>query len=548
MDIQRTVLWLIFSFSILLLWNNWQTEQKEFLNKPISISKTEIPSVSHLTESLTKNESSSEKDNIINKPLGYSISNLININTDVLNLTFDTLGARIVQSELLKYQNTAIDGKPTILINYSPSSLYLVQSGIVGTSVVNGENFPTHYTPFRLISEPKEHMSNDLNITFEAESGGLKVIKTFTLYQGKYNIDVCHKLINTSQQIVSPSLYLQLERSCNDSENNSNFYHTFTGIAIYSKEAKFQKVSFSNIRKNKAHYIRNTDNGWIAVVQHYFVTAWIPTYNAQRQNEVLEINQNKNLFAVRTIEPIGAMNPGSSREIHSCLWTGPQDQKAMANISPGLELVVDYGFLTIIAKPLFNLMTLIHGLLGNWGWTIVFLTILVKVLFFPMASASYRSMERMKYVTPRIQALKEKYKNDKQKFNSAMIAMYRNEKINPLGGCLPMLIQIPVFISLYWVLLASVEMHGAPWILWIKDLSVQDPFFILPSVMMITMFVQIRLNPTPPDPIQAKVMLIMPLVFGSMMFFFPAGLVLYWCVNNILSITQQWFITRKLLT
>jgi YidC/Oxa1 family membrane protein insertase len=259
---------------------------------------------------------------------------------------------------------------------------------------------------------------------------------------------------------------------------------------------------------------------------------------------VLEVQPN--IYAVRTVESVGSIAPGASTSVDSHLWVGPQDQKAMSALAPGLELVVDYGFLTIIAKPLFELMTWLHSILGNWGWTIVALTIIVKSIFYPLAATSYRSMARMKQVAPRLAALKEKYGDDRQKLNTAMMEMYRVEKINPLGGCLPMVVQIPVFISLYWVLLASVEMRGAPWILWVHDLSIRDPFFILPAIMMGTMFLQIRLNPKPPDPMQAKVMMVMPLVFGGMMFFFPAGLVLYWCINNTLSILQQWHITRKL--
>jgi YidC/Oxa1 family membrane protein insertase len=230
----------------------------------------------------------------------------------------------------------------------------------------------------------------------------------------------------------------------------------------------------------------------------------------------------------------------------SKLWVGPQDQTALEALAPGLDLVIDYGLLTIIAKPVFTLMTWLFSLLGNWGWTIVLLTVLIKAAFYPLSAASYRSMAKMKMVAPRLQALKEKFGDDRQKLNTAMMEMYRTEKINPLGGCLPIVIQIPVFISLYYVLGSSVELRGAPWVLWVHDLSVRDPYFILPAIMMVTMFVQMRLNPTPPDPVQAKVMMFMPLVFGGMMFFFPSGLVLYWCVNNILSIAQQWYITNKM--
>jgi YidC/Oxa1 family membrane protein insertase len=351
-------------------------------------------------------------------------------------------------------------------------------------------------------------------------------------------------MTNTSANPLRPSLYLQLQRDGNNPPDTSSFYHTFTGMAVYSDQDKFQKATFSDIEKKKASYIKQADNGWIAVVQHYFATAWIPPQGKTRTNELVQVRDN--MYAARTIEAVGEIAPGASATVDAHLWVGPQDQKAMAALAPGLELVVDYGWLTIIAKPLFALMTWLHSILGNWGWTIVALTVLIKAVFYPLAATSYRSMARMKQVTPRLQALKEKYGDDKQKLNAAMMEMYRTEKINPLGGCLPMVVQIPVFISLYWVLLASVEMRGAPWLGWVHDLSVHDPYFILPAIMMATMFLQIKLNPTPPDPVQAKVMMIMPLVFGGMMFMFPAGLVLYWCVNNTLSILQQWYITRKL--
>ena len=280
------------------------------------------------------------------------------------------------------------------------------------------------------------------------------------------------------------------------------------------------------------------------MIQHYFVTAWVPVQGKQRYYDMAEVQ--KGIFAVRAIEPVGTVDSSRAVSVKSSLWVGPQDQSSLEALAPGLELVVDYGWLTIIAKPLFILMTWLHTILGNWGWTIVALTVIIKAVFYPLSAASYKSMAKMKQVAPRLKALRDKFGDDKQKLNMAMMDMYKTEKINPLGGCLPIVVQIPVFISLYWVLLASVEMRGAPWVLWVDDLSVRDPLFILPVVMTATMFFQMKLNPTPPDPMQAKVMMFMPLVFGGMMFFFPAGLVLYWCVNNILSIAQQWYITNKL--
>ncbi|ALX81712.1 MULTISPECIES: membrane protein insertase YidC [Achromobacter] len=552
MDIRRTVLWMIFSFSLLLLWNNWQIHN----GKP-SLFGAPTPTAS-TTANGTPAAANNATPSVPNAPPATAAaapsavpgaaapvptrSEEVVVTTDVLRLTFDTLGAQLVRAELLKYPATGQPDKPTVLLDRTAGLNYVAQTGVVGAA--NGQNFPTHQTPFRVVSTDRQLTGDSLVVAFEAESGGVKVTKTFTLHRGRYDIDVRHDLANVGAAPVTPALYLQLERDGNDPADTSSFYHTFTGIAVYSEQDKFQKMTFADIEKKKANYIKQADNGWIAVVQHYFATAWVPPQGKPRNNEVLEVQ--KNLYAARTIEAVGEIAPGAAARVDSHLWVGPQDQKAMAALAPGLELVVDYGWLTIIAKPLFTLMTWLHSILGNWGWTIVALTVLIKALFYPLAAASYRSMARMKQVAPRLQALKEKYGDDKQKLNAAMMEMYRTEKINPLGGCLPMVVQIPVFISLYWVLLASVEMRGAPWILWVHDLSIRDPYFILPAIMMATMFLQIKLNPTPPDPVQAKVMMIMPLVFGGMMFFFPAGLVLYWCVNNTLSIAQQWSITRAM--
>lgn len=549
MDIRRTVLWMIFSFSLLLLWNNWQIHngKPSLFGGPTPAASTADPQAGANNATPSVPSAPATAATAPSAVPGAATpaaarSEEVVITTDVLRLTFDTMGAQLVRAELLKYPATGQADKPTVLLDRSAGLNYVVQSGVVGAP--NGQSFPTHQTPFRLVTSERQLTGDNLVVSFEGESGGVKVTKSFTLHKGRYDIDVRHDLTNVGSAPVTPALYLQLERDGNDPADTSSFYHTFTGFAVYSEQDKFQKSTFSDIEKKKANYIKQADNGWIAVVQHYFATAWVPPQGKPRTNELLEVQ--KNLYAARSIEAVGEIAPGAASRVDSHLWVGPQDQKAMAALAPGLELVVDYGWLTIIAKPLFTLMTWLHSLLGNWGWTIVALTVLIKAIFYPLAAASYRSMARMKQVAPRLQALKEKYGDDKQKLNAAMMEMYRTEKINPLGGCLPMVVQIPVFISLYWVLLASVEMRGAPWILWVHDLSIRDPFFILPAIMMATMFLQIKLNPTPPDPIQAKVMMIMPLVFGGMMFFFPAGLVLYWCVNNTLSIAQQWSITRAM--
>ncbi|WP_353147545.1 membrane protein insertase YidC [Pollutimonas bauzanensis] len=554
MDIRRTILWMIFSFSLLLLWNNWQVHNGKpslFGSSPTATqtaSSTQTPAATPADASVPTTApgtpaqvaASDAVPGGNNQPA--NASEKVNIKTDVFDLTFDTLGAQLVEAELLKYAAPGDSKLPMVLLDNSASSVYLAQTGVIGAPA--GASYPTHLTPFKLVSSENNLTGDSLKVVFESETDGVKVVKTYTLHKGRYDIQVQHDIYNLGTTAVTPSLYLQLTRDGNDPSDTSSFYSTFTGPALYSAQDKFQKIKFSDIDKGKSNYIKEADNGWIGVVQHYFATAWVPTEGVVRHNEALRVSDN--LYAIRSIESVGAIQPGDHKVVESNLWVGPQDQKAMSELAPGLELVVDYGWLTIIAKPLFKIMTWLHAILGNWGWTIVALTFLIKLVFYPLSAASYRSMAKMKLVTPRMQALREKFGDDKAKLNAAMMEMYRTEKINPLGGCLPMVVQIPVFISLYWVLLGSVEMRGAPWILWIHDLAARDPWFILPAFMMATMFLQIKLNPTPPDPTQAKIMMIMPLVFGGMMFFFPAGLVLYWCVNNSVSIAQQRYIMYKL--
>jgi len=550
MEIRRTLLWMILALALLLLWNNWQTYQgRPSLFAPSTSTQTQTPpqDAAHAGETPTNvpvlAESATAPATGSLPATAQTSGQLHQVSTDVYELTFDTYGAQLVRAQLSRFKSVDDPNQPMVLLDNTPNNLYVVQSGIVGAP--QGQSFPTHLHPFRLVSGATTLSGDTLDVVFEAQAGDLTVVKTYTLHRGRYDIQVRHTLVNQAAVNVTPALYLQVTRNGNDPPGGTFFYNTFTGPVVYSEQARFQKVTFGDINKNKASYIKQADNGWIGMVQHYFATAWVPPQGTLRNNEMLHL-PNTNLYTVRTIESVGTLAPGARVDVHSTLWVGPQDQQAMSAIAPGLELVVDYGWLTIIAKPLFAVMTWLHTLLGNWGWTIVVLTLLIKLVFYPLSAASYRSMARMKHVTPRMQALREKYGDDRVKLNQAMMEMYRTEKINPLGGCLPMLVQIPVFIALYWVLSGSVEMRGAPWILWVNDLSVRDPWFILPAIMMATMFLQIKLNPTPPDPMQARIMMMMPLVFGGMMFFFPAGLVLYWCVNNAVSIAQQRYIMHKL--
>ncbi len=556
MDIRRTILLMIFSFSLLMLWNNWQVHQGNpplfgaptavKPSTPVSDPATAAGGVPVAPVAITPAATASTVPGLAAQVTAPSQS--VTFKTDVLSLTFDLQGAQLIRTDLLAFPSVEDPTKPFTLLERVAGHTYIVQSGLTGAPA--GTLFPTHLAPFTLETEARELTGESLIIKFSSTSGEVKLTKTFTLKRGNYIVEVDHRIENLSAQPVAPSVYLQITRDGADPAGESSAPSflsgpaNFFGAAIYSEQEKFQKVTFDEIEKRKATHIKQADNGWFALIQHYFVTAWVPPQGKTRSYEMLALE--KNLYALRSIESVGAVAPNSSVSVVARLWVGPQDQVALEALAPGLELVVDYGLLTIIAKPVFALMTWLFSLLGNWGWTIVALTVLIKAAFYPLSAASYRSMAKMKMVAPRLQALKEKFGDDRQKLNTAMMEMYRTEKINPLGGCLPIVIQIPVFISLYYVLGSSVELRGAPWILWVHDLAVRDPYFILPAIMMVTMFLQMRLNPTPPDPVQAKVMMFMPLVFGGMMFFFPAGLVLYWCVNNILSIAQQWYITKKM--
>jgi YidC/Oxa1 family membrane protein insertase len=381
------------------------------------------------------------------------------------------------------------------------------------------------------------------------------VVKTYTFHRGSYAIDVAHEITNGTAAAIVPSIYLQMLRDGKSPAGESKFLQTFTGAGFYTNAEKFHKQDFSDIEKNKAVPVKAADDGWVGMIQHYFATAWLPLGTAKREFYSKKVAED--LYSAGVIVAAGSVAPGASTTLASKLYVGPQDQDRLKELAPGLELVVDYGWLTIIAQPMFWLLKWLHTMLGNWGLAIIALTVIIKGAFFPLSAASYKSMARMKKVTPRLTQIRERYGNDRMKMNQAMMELYKEEKINPLGGCFPILIQIPVFIALYWTLLATVEMRHAPFYGWITDLSAPDTLFgtlpgldmpvgLLPIIMAVSMFIQTKMNPTPPDPIQAKMMMIMPVVFSVFFFFFPSGLVLYWVVNNVLSIAQQWQITRMI--
>jgi YidC/Oxa1 family membrane protein insertase len=544
MDIQRTVLWVVFSLSLLLLWDNWMRHNgKPSMFFPGLTQEVAKPAAGNApaVKGDVPQASTSVAPGAAAVPAGAAPakSEIVTITTDVVKVDIDTMGGEIKRLEMLKHKDAVDPTKNMLLFDPGSKHTYLGQSGLIGG------DFPNHKSAFTAKPGPRTlDNGNQVQLVLESEQGGVKLIKTYTFTRGNYTIGVKHDIVNNSGAPINPSLYLQLVRDGNNMENESHFYSTFTGPVVYTDTDKYQKMTFEDIEEGKAKHATKADDGWVALVQHYFVTAIVPPEKMTREIYTKKIGNN--LYATGTILPVGTVAPGAATSVESRLYSGPQETETLEKLAPGLDLVKDYGLLTIIAKPIFWLMTQIHKILGNWGWTIIALTVLIKLAFFPLSAASYRSMAKMKTVTPKMQSIRERFKSDPAKMNQAMMELYRTEKINPLGGCLPILVQIPVFIALYWVLLASVEMRNAPWLGWIHDLAAPDPFYILPVLMAISMFIQTKLNPTPPDPIQAKVMMFMPIVFSVMFFFFPAGLVLYWVVNNILSIAQQWVITKKI--
>ncbi|HEY9096744.1 MAG TPA: membrane protein insertase YidC, partial [Hydrogenophaga sp.] len=425
--------------------------------------------------------------------------------------------------------------------NQDGTHTYIAQTGLIGG------NFPNHKTPMTLVSSETALVDgqNELRVTYEsAPVDGVKLIKTYTLKRGSYTIGVEHAVVNNGSAVAKPQLYVQLVRDDLQSANSTPFYSTFTGPAVYTQEQKYQKVAFKDIDKGKADFVKTAPDGYVAMVQHYFASAWVLGEGVTRDNFARKIENN--LYAAGAITAVGDVAPGETKAIEARLFVGPQEEKVLELVTPGLELVKDYGWLTILAKPLYWLLEKIHGFVGNWGWAIVLLVVTIKAAFFWLNATAYKSMAKMKAINPRITEMRERLKGNPQQMQQEMMKIYREEKVNPLGGCLPIMIQIPVFIALYWVLLSSVEMRNAPWIGWIHDLAQPDPYFILPLVMAITTMIQTALNPLPPDPMQAKLMWLMPLMFSVMFFFFPAGLVIYWVTNNILTILQQSFINKRM--
>jgi len=570
MDIKRTALWVVFTVSLLFLWDNWMRHTGQpsmFFPTAAQLSKANADGIPPVKSDVPQATASSMGEAAVSTPTGASTATavqgeIITITTDLVKADIDTNGGKLVRLELLKHKESvkrewyagylalfghddnATPANDIVLFDHTATRTYLARTGLIGGP------FPNHDSGFVAKPGPRSLDGGDqVQLVLESEQNGVKLIKTFTFKRDDYAIDIQHTVVNNSGAPIAPSLYLQLLRDGSKAEGDTRFYSSFTGAATYATDAEhYQKLPFDKFRtavNGRVEPMFATDNGWIAMVQHYFVSAFVPPEHAKRE-VIAQKMPDTNLYAISTILPLGTIAPGATASMDARLYSGPEVASQLEKITLGLDLVKDYSWLTIVAKPIFWLMEQIHKILGNWGWTIIGLTVVIKLAFFPLSAASYRSMAKMKVVTPKMQSIRERFKSDPQKMNQAMMELYKTEKINPLGGCLPILIQMPVFIALYWVLSASVEMRNAPWLGWIHDLAAPDPLYILPLVMAVSMFIQTRLNPTPPDPVQAKVMMFMPVIFSVMFFFFPSGLVLYQIVNNALSIAQQWVITKKL--
>ncbi|WP_263770806.1 membrane protein insertase YidC [Propionivibrio soli] len=552
MDNRRLILLAVFFFSLVMLWDAWQ----RYHNPPPPVTATTTTTAPSTANGVPTPAPSAQAPTAPAVPPALTAptavkGEVVEVKTDLFTASVSAVGGDVVALELNNYKGVVDQSKNFFL--FEPKHQYAAQSGLIG------EGLPNHKTVFSVA--PGTHElgpdAKTVQLRLEAPSpDGVKVAKVFTFARGSYLINVTYEIQNGSQKEIAAHAYYQIQRDTQAPEGESRMVSTFTGPALYTEENKYQKITFSDIEKGKAKFTNKANDGWMGMVQHYFVSAWVPEEKLPREYYVRKLDGANTTIAAGLIVPTPTVAPGAKATQSVSLYAGPQIQSNLKQLAKpaaeggigaeGLPLVVDYGWLTIVAAPIFWCLDLIHKVVGNWGWAIVVLTIGIKALFFPLSAASYKSMAKMKAITPRLTALRERCGDDKQKLNMEMMNLYRTEKINPLGGCLPIVVQIPVFIALYWALLGAVEMRGAPWILWIHDLSSQDPYYVLPIIMMATMLLQTRLNPTPPDPIQAKITMIMPFVFGFMFFFFPAGLVLYWVVNNVLSIAQQWQITRMI--
>jgi len=548
MDFKKLILIAALTYTLLMIWQAWQKDygpkQPEVAQTQLGASVNGAPTVNAKTDlpstpSQVASDTPASDAPSINK---LKSGQRIHVRTDVYDLEIDSVGGDIRRVDLLNYPVAADKPKQPFELMSDNKNLFIAQSALLASA---GSDAPNHHQVFTAQEDSYQMAdgADTLKVTLSwSDDKGIQVDKVYTFHRASYVIDVDFAVKNNSGEPWKGHLYSQLLR--NEPESSGNrFIHTYTGGVIYSKEDKYEKIKFKEMQEKNLD--RQIKGGWAAMIQHYFLGAWIPPKDETSTYYTKALGDKR--YVIGMVGPLEEVTPGQSGDMSARLYVGPKLQDHLQEVAEGLELTVDYGVLTFISEPLFWVLKHIHSVVGNWGWAIIIITIMLKALFYKLSETSYKSMAHMRKVQPRLQALKERFGDDKKKLNEAMMKMYREEKINPLGGCLPIVVQIPVFIALYWMLLESVEMRQAPFMLWIQDLSSKDPFYILPVLMGITMFIQQRLNPTPMDPIQARVMMVLPIAFTFFFMFFPAGLVLYWVVNNTLSIAQQYYITRVVI-
>ncbi len=558
MDFQRLLLFGLFMFSALFLWEAWQQEQR--LKNPPPPAETTLPATPADVPSAQPSPSTTTDvpgDSVTVPTTEAAVSTapaapeLITITTDLYTVEIDPVGGVIVNMALLKQPDSVDKSKPYRVMQRDDGRYLVAQTGLIG------EGLPNHHSTYQVISEQRELKDGEdqfqLKLAATAASGD-RVEQIWTFHRDSYVIDVGFKVQNLSGVAQTPNAYFQFTRDRQEASKRSAMTPSaYIGPVIYNDESKFAKVKFDEMDKIAADPTRQlpftaeSNNGWVAMIEHYFVTAWaLPDSNHDnRRFFARSVGQGK--YSAGMLLSLGTIAPGQSAEISVPMYAGPQEQDTLKAIAKDLNRVVDYGMFTVLAAPMFWLLNFLHGLLGNWGWAIIGMTIIIRLIFFPLNAAAARSMAKMRVVAPKMKALQEQFKDDKQQLQLKMMEMYKQEKINPLGGCLPILVQMPFFIALYWVLLSAAELRYAPWLGWISDLSAPDPYFILPALYAISAFLQMKLSPTPiSDPMQARMLQLMPVMFAVLFIFFPSGLVLYWFVGNLFQIGQQWHMNRLL--
>lgn len=545
LDYLRIALYATLAALGFMLYQAWDKEHPKV--EPTTISQAESTPDGRMLPAVNNEQAATETVAQTSKAPAPAVpasttGQLITIKTDVFDIQIDTRGGDIVQANLLKYPESLNSKTPFLLLNNDPKTRYIAESGLLSKQGPDTTQEQALYTADKT-EYTLDQGQDTITVPLHWQKGGINITKFFTFKRDSYEVAVTYAVENKTKQNWQGNLYTQLIRTNTPPPNHGGFVNlaTYFGAAISTPDKPFQKISFKQMHEGNVN--QTVKDGWAAMIQHYFISAWIPPKTAT-STYYSRVSAN-GLYSIGMIGPVIDVTPGAKITTEAKLYVGPTIKDRLEHAAPGLKLTIDYGWFWFISDIIFWLMQHIYDVVGNWGWSIVLVTIIIKLLFYQLSAKSYRSMSAMKRLQPKIEQLKQRYGDDKQKLTQATLDLYRSEKVNPMSGCLPMLIQIPVFIALYWVLVESVQLRQAPWILWIHDLSQQDPYYILPVLMGLSMLLQQKLNPPPPDPMQAKIMMLMPVVFTVLFANFPAGLMLYWFVNNILSVLQQWFIMRS---